>query len=461
MHEAPPVANLVLIVNDAMRRDRVGSYGGPATPVFDRFARDHILFLQAYAPAPWTKPSIASLFTSLHPSQHQVATHPGQDREGKDLQSAPRETDVLSGKLTTLAEVLRDAGYRTAALVSNPWMARRFGFDQGFETYDDSFARWGVPGAAVSTAGLAWLKALEPGQKFFMYLHYLDTHRPHGALRRAETQARALEIAADPRPLSAEDGRAIAAIARFEDGGLAVHFGFRPSVRLLEMAYDRGIEEFDQALGSMLQGLQAMPAWSRTAVIITSDHGEALFSRGWGNHGISLYDDEIAIPLAARLPGVGLERLRFSDPVSLVDVMPTVCTYLGLRCGRQLYGTSLVAPAGHESVPRPRYIVSEGVMDRPWIRSIRNRAWKLVWDPYLPSGERKREPYLLFNIEKDPGETRNLMTEEFTSPQARRAFAIMAPQLGTAVPPFMAPARELAPIDPALAERLRALGYAQ
>lgn len=462
MRRPPPAdANLVLIVSDATRRDRVGVYGGPArTPAFDAFARNHLLFLQAFAAAPWTKPSIASLFTSLYPSQHHVATQPLlQERAGEPFDAALQETDVMSAGFTTLAEVLRSGGYRTAAFVSNPWMDRRFGFEQGFESYDDSLARWDVPGEAVSQAGLSWLGSLASGQKYFLYLHYIDAHRPYGTPTREETLARALEIAADPRPLSAEGGAEIAAIARFRDGGRAVDAGLRPSIRLIELVYDRGIEEFDQALGVLLRGLEARPDWSRTAVIVTSDHGEALYSRGWGNHGISLYDDELAVPLAARLPGLGLERRRCAEPVSLVDVMPTVCSYLGVVCSLQLSGISLVAAAGHGSTPQPRYVVSEGVMAQPGNRSIRNRSWKLTWDPYLPSGERDPHPYLLFDLEHDPGETRNLASPQLATSHARRTLAIMVPQLAAVAPSSPAPPRDLAPIDPSLAERLRALGY--
>ena len=122
-----PVArpNVVLIVNDTMRRDRGGAYDGQArTPHFDALAAERLLFWGATAPAPWTKPSIASLFTGLYPSQHGVATQP--DPSGA-ASAALEETDLLSGDLDTLAERFRSAGYRTAAFVSNPWLERRLG----------------------------------------------------------------------------------------------------------------------------------------------------------------------------------------------------------------------------------------------------------------------------------------------------------------------------------------------
>ena len=149
--------SLVLIVNDAMRPDRLGAYGGPArTPAFDAFARTNLRFDRAYAQSPWTKPSVATLFTSLYPSQHGALLHSEvqhANRNGEPLSDPVLRTDVLSAEQTTLAEVLRDAGFRTAAFVGNPWLERRFGFEQGFELYDDSFATWDVPGERLLMEG--------------------------------------------------------------------------------------------------------------------------------------------------------------------------------------------------------------------------------------------------------------------------------------------------------------------
>ena len=121
--------------------------------------------------------------------------------------------------------------------------------------------------------------------------------------------------------------------------------GALPSVALLERAYDRGVENFDAALGSLLDGLARHPAWPRTGVIVTSDHGEALYERGYGNHGASLFDDETAVPLVARLPGVVPESGRVDCLVSLVDLMPSLCAYLGGGVPRR--------PPGLEPLRRP------------------------------------------------------------------------------------------------------------
>ena len=113
-----------------------------------------------------------------------------------------RRTDVLSEKFTTLADVFRASGYRTAAFVSNPWLDERFGFGQGFEIYDDSFARFEAHGRSVNRAALDWLAQLSPDERFFLYVHYVDTHQPYPLLSWAKTQTREKDLEPDLRPLS-------------------------------------------------------------------------------------------------------------------------------------------------------------------------------------------------------------------------------------------------------------------
>lgn len=447
----PRDANLVLVVNDTMRRDRPGVYGGPArTPVFDAFARDHLVFLRSFSEAPWTLPAMATLFTSLHPSQHGVTSHPhGQSRAHGPLHRGLRTSDVLDDAYQTLPEVLRDAGFRTAAFVSNPWLDSRFGFAQGFEEYQDRFALFGVPGVAVARAALRWLKGQDPEERFFLYVHTIDSHRPYGVLDWKETLARADELRRDPRTLTPEQREELAPLVRFsEDGKLRGHL-IEVSAALVEMAYDAGVEQFDAALGLLLEGLRKHPAWERTAVVVTSDHGEALYERGYGNHGNSLFDEELAVPLAARLPGASAAG-PVDCAVGLIDLMPTLCAYLDLPCPARAAGTSFLP--GPERAPR--YLVSEAVMGSPGQRALRTRAWKLL-SASGPGGG----AWGLYDLRADPGETRNLLEGE-PSAEARRIAAFLGDRLAEAVPASdVLPRPRSAPLDPDLERRLRELGY--
>jgi arylsulfatase len=458
----PAAHNVIIIVNDTMRRDRMGAYGGPAeTPAFDVFAAQNLLFEHAFTQAPWTKPSIATLFTSLYPSQHGVASDP-QFRNPRDMQrSAPLiEADVLSGELETLPEVMQAAGYRTAAFIANPWMEKRFGFAQGFEVYDDSFAQWGVRGDVVSRSALDWLNQQAPGTKFFVYLHYLDSHMPYGVLDRQELARRSAQLAADTRPLSEPAALAVKTLPRFADRVSPLAEGYRPTLSLVEMSYDSGVHQFDTALATFLDGFAKHWAFDNTAIIITSDHGEALFERGYGNHGNGLFDEEVAIPLAARFPGTRAEDKRITCPVGLIDVMPSLCTYLSLSCPRTMFGTSFISAPGGRDRER-RYIVSEGVAQRPGHRAIRNQTYKLIWETeVLADGKKKENPYSLYDLTADPLERNDLLNSANRNGKTERVFTTLSAALRDAVPPFAGPHKTYAPVDPQTRERLRALGYA-
>ena len=455
--EPRPDANVVLVLNDTMRRDFTGLHGRHArTPQLEAFAAEHLVFENAISQATWTKPSVATLFTSLYPSQHRVASspqvrQPGTRRGEGELVRA----DVLAPSLVTLAEHLSEAGLRTAGFTTNPWMERRFGFGQGFEVYEDGFARWGAEGDAVIDAGLAWLDTLDADAPYFLYLHTIDTHRPYGHLPDEELGPLRARLNATPR-LASEEGIAVARSVRIHGGERALQHGFLPTRGLVRAAYASGVEDFDAVLGRLLDRLRSRSpeAWERTAVIVTSDHGEALFDRGYGNHGTSLFDDEAAIPLVARLPGVMPARGRVDCLVGLVDVFPTLCDYVGSPCPAAARGWSFLATEESADATERRYLVTEGVMDEPERRAIRNRRFKLE-----RRGAPGSEQYALYDLEADPGERRNRNDPRFRDAATRRTVEQLQARLHTAVEELPAPEGGSAVLDPELRDRLEALGY--
>lgn len=463
--------NLIIVLNDTMRRDFVGAYGGAAsTPRFDAFAAEHLLFEHVITQAPWTKPSIATLFTSLYPSQHQVATHSqlrrgaAADEVAQEAAGAagdePVESDVLAPSLETLAEVLQRSGMRTAAFVSNPWMVRPFGFDQGFEVYDDSFARWGADGDQVIERGLAWLDSLEEGERFFLYLHTIDTHRPYGRIPEDDIERRRRQSNAG-RPLTSPEGRAFARTLRLEGGQPALEVGFAPTDALVRAAYRSGVERFDAVFGRLLDALaERRSDWDRTALVVTSDHGEALYERGYGNHGRGLFDEETGVPLAARLPGVAPARARVECLVGLVDLMPSLCDYLGAECPSIAQGWSFLRPPGATPTSERRLLVSESAMDEPARRSVRNRRFKLVFSPGDAATGREAS-YSLFDLERDPAEEFDRLAHGYRSAETDGAYRALRAALPEAVAALPAPERSAAEIDPELHRRLEAIGYTE
>ena len=171
--QAPQAPNIILIVVDSLRSDYLGCYGfeGEISPNVDRFAAEAVRFTNCLSQAPWTKPSIASLFTSTHPTVHGMSgpidfwTRAGE----------VAEIEVLSGELVTLAEGLREAGYVTSARSDNPWLRRINGFARGFDYFSPSTAD-GIGSFEDLQAHIDELRQRSP---FLLYLHYMEVHAPY------------------------------------------------------------------------------------------------------------------------------------------------------------------------------------------------------------------------------------------------------------------------------------------
>ena len=354
---------------------------------------------------------------------------------------------------------MQAAGYRTAAFVANPWMEKRFGFAQGFDVYDDSFAQWGIKGEVVSRTALAVARAScrLAASSSCTCTTSTATCRTGCSIDRTSRAApvsspRTRGRLASPRRWRSRPFRAspTASPRSPRDIGRA---------ELDRIVVRQRPDPFDGALAAFLDGFKQHWAFDNTAIIITSDHGEALFERGYGNHGNGLFDDEVAIPLAARFPGTRADQKRITCPVGLIDVMPSLCTYLGLKCPRPMFGTSFISAPGRSDGQR-RYIVTEGVVQRPAHRAIRNGTYKLLWETeVLADGTKKENPYSLYDVATDPQERHDLLKSSERSSQTERAFKTMASALRDAVPAFAEPSKTYAPVDPQTRERLRALGY--
>jgi arylsulfatase A-like enzyme len=389
----PHPRNVLLITLDTMRADRLPAYGftGVVTPALDRIAAEGALFEETFAAAPLTLPSHASLFTGLYPPRHGV----------RDNAGAP-----LSDELTTLAEVLRQRGLRTAAFVASSVLAPRRGLEQGFDLYSAGVpARCSSAPPAHRRAGevvdesLSWLERHE-AEPFFAWLHLYDTHRPYDLP--AEYKDRYL----DPY---------LAAIA-YEDAQIA---------RVISHLETRGL----------------LPS---TLIVVTGDHGESLGDHGEDSHGIFLYQTALRVPLMIRGPGVSQGRV--TAVARLVDVMPTILDVFGASTSG-LDGVALAHAGTRPGADLPFEVYSESMYPRRFgwapLRSLRADRYKVIDAPRAE----------LYDLVSDPGEERNVAAEHPTVAAAmlHRLRALDSGQESLAAPG--------ADVDDAVLERIASLGY--
>lgn len=326
---SPSVAdNLVLITIDTLRADRVGAYGYTAarTPALDRLARHGVRFDKAYAAAPITLTSHASLLTGRYPPGH-GARHNGLHVD----ESVP-----------TLATFLHDRGFATGAFVGAFPLDRRFGLARGFDVYSDRMPRGEDgrqanerPGHAVVDEAITW--ASKRHERFFLWVHLFEPHAPYG----------------DP-----------------------VHDG-RPA----PLRYDEEIATADEQVGRLLNALA--PRLGRTLVVVAGDHGESFGEHGEVGHSLFVYDTTLRVPLIVSGPGAPAGGL-VAEPVCLVDVAPTVVRSLALpRFDSD--GVDLApAFAGAPLAARALYAESFApLLDFGWspLRSLREGRWKAVAAP--------------------------------------------------------------------------------
>ena len=429
--EPPPV---VLIVIDTLRWDRLSlsGYVRPTSPKIDRFAADAVVFERAFAPASWTRPSVAALLTGLDARKH-GAVH----------------WDEGLGPVETLAENLARAGYRSQAWITNPFL-KGGGFDRGFDRFEKlCLGRgFGVTGAEVTALVMAEAVV---GPATLNWIHFIDPHDPY----QPSEAARADLVRPYAGTASGE--------TRFVRGPL-MSGEFLPSaedVGYLSDLYDAEIRTVDQAVGKLLDWLRSTGAYDRALVVLTSDHGEEFREHGGWLHGFTLYEEQIHVPLIIKPPSsLGAAVGRHSQPVSLLDVVPTVLEIASLPLPEGLDGRSLVPDLlGRPSPPpSPRTIFALEPLagrDGPTGMAYAGRSNGLKWievDGRYPG--REAPPFgECYDLGADPGEQRNLANAE-RGPCAELARRVGSWRGGGVE------AGEPLRLEPGERERLRAIGYA-
>lgn len=436
--------NIVLIMVDTLRADHLSCYGGPArAPAICGLLEDGTRYL-AFSHASWTKPATATLLTATLPSSHGAMSKPS----------------VLPDEAVLVSEVLRDAGYTTGGIVSNINLAPSFGFDQGYDEYVYLAPDY-LAGAKESSSKLILYQLarqvvyrLKPGHRvgdfyqdsevvnrvafdwldrnrearFFLFLHYMDPH--------------------DPYFRHPYDGHAIARVQHpHPDPSMAEE---------MRELYIGEIEYLDRNIGRLFERMRELGLYDDALIVLTADHGEEFHDHGGFWHGLTLYDEQIHIPLLVKWPAGRREAPRELEDalVRHIDVAPTLIRRAGGQVPAAMQGVDLVG-AEARTAEKDTVVYAEEDHEGNVLSAVRTLRWKLLTaNEGNPRGLPPRE---LFDVAADPRETENLYDREPTVVAELDATAdrIRRYALGEAVA-----GHETAELSREECERLAMLGYA-
>jgi len=420
--------SIILVSVDTLRPDHLGCYGydRDTSPALDAFAKESLRFETCFAQAPNTRPSCGSILTGF----------------------LPHETKVFSNKyalptgVNTAAELLRQHGYKTLAVVSNFVFTGGSGFEQGFDFYDDQMDEEelirGIPEriAEHTTSAAVSLMRLNRKDSFFMWIHYQDPHGPYTP--RPPYNEMFVDHSLEPIALETNDSvSGIGGIPSYQK--LPGHSDYDHYVS----QYDGEIRYLDEHFKRLIQTLKELGIYDTALIIFTADHGEGMGERDYYfAHGEFIYNNLIRIPLIVKygsdLKGVNREAAQ------TLDIVPTMLDAAGIVPGEDYRGSSLLG-----ELPAGRTIFSE----RPGKYALIRDGLKLIKHTDEPAFE-------LFSLDGDLAETTDLASDAEYGPQASRMFTEL--ERVRKKDRLMGKVRSEQPrISRERAEKLKALGYVQ
>jgi arylsulfatase len=432
-----PPQLLLLITVDTLRADRLGAYGNPdgLTPNLDALAASSQVFTTAYPSASFTLPSIATLLTGHYPAQLDLVDN----------------ALVLPEAIPTLAQALRQRGWKTAAVVSSFVLRRATGLDAGFDVYDDQLpqveaSRAAFPERVAPATTEAALAALDPllleGKPAFLWVHYQDPHGPYTppAPRRERHLARAR---------AAEDGRRQlpASTENRGLGGIPLYqiVDERRDIAYYRAGYDGEVDYTDEEIGRLLAGLMERELMEDTIIVFTADHGEGMGENEyWFAHGEFLTDPAMRVPLLVRVPG--RTAARREDVAGLVDLYPTLLALLGIEASSRYPGRDLLAPDAASGSSSLILATLDG-STTPRAALIED-GYKYIYEP-RPDGSFGQQ---LFRLNREDRDLSGELAERASAMRTQLSGRWRAMHASKA----RANRQELTPAD---AERLEALGY--
>ncbi len=433
-----PAKNVVVLVIDTLRADKLRPFNAESrvkTPVIDQFASDGVVFALAQAPENWTKPSVASILTGLHPQTHQQKTGDA---------ALPSSAELLS-------EHLKGEGFATGGFIANGYVSDRFGFDQGWDDYTNYIREEKSTEAkdVFDDAG-NWIEA-HKDERFFAYIQTIDPHVPYDPPGKYLQMYDPSEYTGQIRPRMTGD-----LLEKAKRNPPQVVFDASDK-RRLKALHDGEITKHDHFFGAFLERLSKLGLADDTLIVVTSDHGEEFDDHGSWGHGHSVYQELLHVPLMFRLPNRLPAGTKVGNAVSTLDISATVTDLLGVPGMAHNEGHALVGLMLGEAPSQPSVAFSDFQDDR---RVITTGRWKLILRGNLTS--------TMFDLVADPMEEKQLDASAF--PIGRRYSRMLLGQfLGASNRGDWLSAeqkggtqlqRENAEMDDTIRDQLRALGYA-
>jgi arylsulfatase A-like enzyme len=438
--------NVVLVMVDALRADRLSCYGGNApTPNLCRIARDGGTIYSGFSHASWTRPATASLLTSLVPSSHQTMV----------------KAAVLPSNVDTLAEAFQRAGYATGAFVSGMDLSAGFGFAQGFGEYHELGPDYAF-GARESSSKLALHQifrrahsSLAPSirvsdfyqdsaalnrhafafldrhgaSRFFLFLHYMDPHDPYFE---HPYNGRGVDRTTNPHPPASE------------------------AQRMREL-YVGEIAYLDDHFGRLIAKLEALGLYDESVIALVADHGEEFQEHGGYWHGLTLYDEQIHVPLLVKwsksAPAAPPDAR--GEPARLIDVAPTLLARAGVAVPPAMQGVDL-AVLPEARAPGDRIVFAEESHGGNVLRAVRTGRWK--WIEANAGNPRGLPKQALFEVELDPGEQVNVVERE---PGTAAELARQASDYEARAKAGIVGSAVAAQVSPEECAQLKQLGYVE
>lgn len=399
---SPEVPDIVLVSIDSLRSDHLGCYGyrKPTSPTIDAIARRGVRCDTAITTTSWTLPAHAAMLTGLFDTTHGVVDNGLR----------------LSGEIPTLAEVLREHGYKTAGFFGGPYLDPTYGFDRGFEHYESCMNREAtdshrdVTGPRTVEAVQGWLdRECTPGdaRPLFLFLHLWDVHYDYMPPREYVERF-------DPGYTGTLDGRDL-----LHDPAIDAHMAPRDFDHLVAL-YDGEIRFTDENLGRILAALDRKGRLGKALVLVTADHGEEFFEHGNKGHQRSLFDEVVRVPWVVSWPGHLTAGRIVADQVRIVDVMPTILGLAGIAVARSGTGASPmdgrdVSPLLRGDSMEPAPALLELLVDGNEVLGFRtDRAKTITWP--------KAGVSYRYDLRLDPREEAPVVAERSVDGEALRAL---------------------------------------